>query len=452
MAKYIQEQHITGELGVNQFHNYCLRHNPFIIFREESKSDFGIDGEVEIAEFDDTSKLVASGEIIKVQIKSTSKGSYIHNETDTSFEFRANQDDVDYWNRHNLAVILVIFDAKKEILYGKKIDQFDVVTIKTRVPIQFDKEKNKLVVGENDFREKFSAQFKSRINFSRSEKIAFNIFPFSKIPKFLFEYKSHYTDPKKIYNIVSGEDAPNFKIVGDKIYTMYDVTLFTEFKDKIIDYNSKVRLSFKKSLSNENLYNICAELVYRQFSEIVYKKKINFNRKYKRYFFMPIFQDFNENTERFSSRIESYSPKKRNTAERTVVSYHEYGKSKFYRHFAFETKLILIQEQLHIIITPQYFFTSDGKNPLNDPDEITKLTNYLTAREFNQQNLNHIHFIHSYLTNKNGKLVLCEIEESELVLSNYLSVTCDFSIALDYSPEKATTISNQKSLFDDDQS
>ncbi|MEQ8945949.1 MAG: DUF4365 domain-containing protein [Balneola sp.] len=410
MAKYIPEQHVTGELGVNQFHNYCLRHKPFIIFREESKSDFGIDGEVEIAEYDDTKKLVASGEIIKVQIKSTAKGSYIHKETETSFEFRANQDDVDYWNKHNLGVILVIFDEKNETLYAKKIDQFDVVTIKTRVPIQFDKEKNRLIVGDNDFRERFSTQFKSRVDFSRREKIALNIFPFSKLPKYLFEYKSHYKDPKEIYKIVFGDDAPNFKIDGDSIYTMYDVTLFSEFRDKIIDYNTKVRHSFKKSLMDENLHNVCAELINKQFSETVYKKKINFNRKYKRYFFTPLFQEFDEKTGRFPTRIVTYTPKKRSTATRTVVSYHEYGKSQFYRHFAFETKPILIQDQLYLIINPQYFFTSDGKNPLDDPDEITKLTNYLTAREFNQQNLNHIHFIHSYLSNKYGKLTLCEIE------------------------------------------
>ncbi len=450
MPKYIQDQHITGELGVNQFHAYCLKHKPFIIFREESKSDFGIDGEVEIAEYDETKKLVASGEIIKVQIKSTSKGSYIHKETDTSFEFRASQDDVDYWNRHNLGVILVIFDVTNESLYAKKINQYDAVSLKTKVPIQFDKHKNRLTVGDNDFRERFSAEFKSRVNFSRSEKIALNVLPFSKLPKYLFEYKSSYKDPRKIFTIVSGDDVPNFKIVGDRIYTLYDVELFTEFRDKIIQYSSRERHSFKKSLLDEGLQKVCIELINRQFSEAVYKKKVGFNRKYQRYFFMPLFQDFNEKTGRFPTRVINYSPKKRSSATRTVVSYHEYGKSQFYRHFAFETKPTLIQDQLYLVITPQYFFTSDGKNPLSDPDEITKLTNYLTAREFNEQNLNHIHFIHSYLSNKYGKLILCEIEESELILNTYLSVSSNFSIALDYTPEKLITESNQANLFGDD--
>ena len=52
MPKYIPEQHITGELGVNKFHNYCLRHKPHIIFRSEVANNFGMDGEVELAAAD----------------------------------------------------------------------------------------------------------------------------------------------------------------------------------------------------------------------------------------------------------------------------------------------------------------------------------------------------------------------------------------------------------------
>jgi hypothetical protein len=41
-------QHIIGERGVVEFARYCNRHTPYIIFRETTKSDFGIDGEVEL--------------------------------------------------------------------------------------------------------------------------------------------------------------------------------------------------------------------------------------------------------------------------------------------------------------------------------------------------------------------------------------------------------------------
>lgn len=450
MPKYIREQHITGELGVNQFHNYCLRHKPFIIFRAENVSDFGIDGEVELAEYNSEKKLYATGEILKIQIKSTAKGSYIHKETQDSFEFHASQDDIDYWKRHNLSVVLVVFDIRTESLYAKKISQFDAVTLKSKIPIQFDKQENYLDINKNDFRERFSAQFKGRVDYSKNEKIALNIFRFSKLPRYLIEFKSYYKDPNEIFKIVSGNDVPSFKIVGDKIYTIYDVTPFNKFKNEIIDYSTKKIHSFKKSVLDEDYHTICVELINRQFQEIVRRKKIGFNKKYKRYFFMPLHDNFDEKKGHYRERIVTYTPKKRSTATRTVVIYRTYAESTFYRHFAFETKSVLIQDELYLILNPQYFFTVDGKSPLPDPDEITKFTNYLTAREFNEQNLNHIHFIYSFLSNRNGKIILCEIENSEIELLKYVSIDSSFSIALDYIPTKTAIPSAQKNLFGDD--
>lgn len=454
MSKYISEQHITGELGVNQFHNYCLRHKPFIIFRQENVSDFGIDGEVELSAHNIEKKLYATGEIIKVQIKSTAKGSYIHKETEESFEFHATQDDIDYWNRHSLTVILVLYDGRNESLYAKKIDQFDAATKKTRIPIVFDKRKNLLKDGNGDFRERFSTVFKRRVDYSRTEKIAVNIFPLTKQPRYLFEFNSLFTDARKIFDIVSGNEVPNFKLVGNKLYTLQDIKFFKKFCDNIIDYNSKTLHPFRKVITEDEYYRICIELINRQFQEAMRVKKIGFNRKYRRYYFMPLHQDFDEKLGRFRERIETYTSKKKRSATRHVVIYRTYGKNVFFRHLAFETKPTVINDQLHIILTPQYFFTKDGKEPLDDPEVITKLTNYLTAREFNEQILNHIHFIYSFLAGRDGKISLCEIENSELQLSKYISVTSEFSIPLDYMPfnksieGKALT---QQNLFHDDE-
>ena len=111
---------------------------------------------------------------------------------------------------------------------------------------------------------------------------------------------------------------------------------------------------------------------------------------------------------------------------------------------------MIIQDEFYLVVNPQYFFTTDGKNPLPDPDEITKLTNYLTAREFNQQNLNHIHFIHSFLCDRQGKISLCEIDKSELELSKYVSISSEFSIPLDFTPTKTALKTNQQNLFGND--
>lgn len=451
MPKYIRDQHITGELGVNEFESYCLRHTPPILFRPERVSDFGIDGEVELTAVTQEGKKYATGEIIKVQIKSTKSGSYIHKETEESFEFHASDNDVEYWNMHNLDVILVIYDVEKDSLYAKKIDQVDAATKKTKIPITFSKLDNQLIKGSNDFTEKFSARFKERVDFSKGENLLLNLFKFSKLPKFLYEFNSNYTNPKEIFQKLGDAQAPVYKISGNTIYTFYDPAPYKTFCEEIIDYNTKNRESFKQKLMDDEYYKICIELINRQFKAVVYDKKIGFNHKYIRYYFMPLHKDFDEKKGKFKLRREFYSSKTERNTPKTVVNFYTYGKNSFYKHFAFETKPVIINGSLYLIINPKYLFTSDGKEPLDDPDLITKLTNYLTSRERNQQILNHIHFIYWSLSDKTKHINICEIPDSEIVITKYLSEKVNFSIPMDRKKtkkKKKSSDDSQTKLFE----
>ena len=58
MAKIVSSQHITGEKGVVKFSSFCVNHSPYLIFREESKNDFGIDGEVELTSVNEDNKII----------------------------------------------------------------------------------------------------------------------------------------------------------------------------------------------------------------------------------------------------------------------------------------------------------------------------------------------------------------------------------------------------------
>ena len=118
MAKVVRGTHIIGERGVNAFADYCNRHKPYIIFREVTKNDFGIDAEVELTAVNEDGKIEPTGEILKVQIKSTEQdASYIKKEKPDRFSFYASQDDIDYWKKYRkygINVLLVIFDGRNE--------------------------------------------------------------------------------------------------------------------------------------------------------------------------------------------------------------------------------------------------------------------------------------------------------------------------------------------------
>jgi hypothetical protein len=186
MSKTLMPQHIIGERGVVEFARYCNRHTPYIIFRETTKSDFGIDGEVELVVKNADGQLQPTGELIKVQLKSNNSAhSYIHRETADTFEFHAREDDLEYWLAHENKVLLVVFDARIDVLYCRQITNVDTGIAKKKYPIVFDKVANRLEIGQNDFLTRFSASIRTRINFDTSELLTSNIFKLHPSPGFL---------------------------------------------------------------------------------------------------------------------------------------------------------------------------------------------------------------------------------------------------------------------------
>lgn len=446
MSKFVNESHTTGDKGVAAFHNYCAHHAPHILWKPETVNDFGVDGEVELTSKRSDGKLEATGEILKIQIKSTSKGSYIHKETETSFQFRARKEDVEYWSRHRLDVILVIYDDRTDSLYAKKIEPLDQGYFAKSIPIEINKMDNLLVKGDGKFTERFSAGFKQRIRYDIKETLSTNLFRFTKLPKYIYEYQPKLKTPKEIFAAVQPRERPVFFFHGKKIYTFYDVaSMYPTFKDVCVEYNSKKLFPVRDLIKDLDQRRLVSELLNLEIKQVCFEKKILFNQQYHRYFFA-----LNSNT--LNGRVVHYDGRaKRKDTHRTVVSYHEYGRYKFYRHFGFETKFLFNEDGIFLVVNPQYLFTSDTKKPLEDKEAITTLTNYLTAREMTQQVLNHIHFIFSFLSEGKDKLTMSIYPGSELELHSYETFTVAFGIPLDNKkfdqPEHPSDGSIQPSLF-----
>lgn len=425
MSKTIQESHIIAERGVNVFADYCNRHNPYMLWRPENINDFGIDGEVELAAKNLNGKTEPTGEIIKIQIKATETGSYIKNESEKSFDFHARPEDISYWNKHSLSVILIIFDAEKEILYGKKIDGKDIVTSKSYQAITFDKELNKLVSGDNSFTQKFSAAFKTRINYDTQETISTNIFKFSKLPTFIYQYETKIQKEETVYKKLERQFFPPYIIKEGKIFSFMRPEIFPDFKKLTIkDLSTKVEsIPFKTFIKNPTTYSYSIELLNKVLKDFAGSKGVYYNKQYNRYYFT-LRKELDE-------RKVPYLTRHKRRMERKVVIYKKYIVTEFYRHFGFATNYILNEEGLFILFNPKLLFTSDRKNVLENKKKITELTNFITSREHNSQCLNHIHFIFQFLSAGTGTITITNFDNSTLVLSKYISLVVPYGIPLD---------------------
>lgn len=422
--KFINNTIIIGDKGVSKFHNYCSNHKPFIIWREETKHDFGIDGEVELTFTNQDGKLVASGEIIKVQIKSTeSENSYMKNVTSNSFHFFPKAEDIEYWKAHNLEVILIIYDAIEEVLYAKKIDNYNLKNLKlnSRIDIQFDKEKNKLDFNKNDFVTRFSTNFKSRINFDNEELLISNLFKL-KLPKITFCYPTNFNNKLDIIEELGASEIPEFIVKNNIIYSFHDLFQKQEFINKKIILRGAVEINITEDfLKNAILRTYINTLLNIHFKNYLYNLKIGFNKHFKRFYFLK--------NEEEPSRYEPYITKTGRSENKKVVGYHEYGYDKFYLHVGFELDYVLISDA-YFIITPKYLYTVDGTEML-PPNTVKKYSNYLKQREWNPAIINQLHFLYTVIANNQDELNFSNSEGFKIIVEPFTTFSVNFGIPLD---------------------
>lgn len=448
MGKIVRDTHITGERGVIKFSEYCNQHKPYIIFREVLKHDFGIDGEVEIVQTSEDGKKIATGEILKVQIKSTnSDQGYIKNETETSFEFFAKKDDIEYWSKYKLDVLLVIFDGRSDMLYCKKINKVDFFGSKKKsIPISFNKTTNWLEFGVHDFVKKYSSDFKSRVNFDVKEILCTNIIEFKQYPKVIYTYPSKFTNKKKLFASLEKEiDYPPFAIYDQIIYSFCDLSIhYKKFSDhSLIDQKAEL-ITFNEISYDKVLIKHYVELLKEYIKKLFRDKMLWYNKDYNRFYF-PKPKDYDTRQISYTTR------KQKRKLDKAVVNfYDQYDKDGFYRHWALEIEFLFIENKPYLLLNPKYFFTTDGKTPLI-PKKITKFTNFLTARELNENVLNQIHFYLDYLSGGENLIPIWNYDGIQINLSRNIEFTVGFSIPLDVQAKnetpKGAQINIQTDLF-----
>ncbi len=106
------EKKQTERLGVSRL-DYFFSENGWL-FREQTLHDYGIDAQVEIVEHGKP-----TGELIAMQIKSGA--SYFSEQTASDVVYRADNTHIQYWSRHALPVIIVLFNPDADTLLWERV-------------------------------------------------------------------------------------------------------------------------------------------------------------------------------------------------------------------------------------------------------------------------------------------------------------------------------------------
>lgn len=457
MGKYIGRSTIIEHKGLAKLKVFCANNIPYLICRDETITDVGIDGEIEISSRNEDGKVEATGERIKFQLKSTeSDNSYIQQETETDFSFYANSNDVDYWSKHKQDVLLIIYDVRCDKLYGKKISKHDYLSQKQnriKFPINFHKPHCILEPDNFDFHKQFSTSIKTRLDYNFQEPAMTNLFRVRKFPKLLYQYETDFTRKNEVYkSLPQDHTIPEFVLYNRTIFT------FTEpknqpqyFKDHVIKYGTEKFYLFKNVSHEKQLRNHYVELIKIYFKKFLSTKGIYLNKDHNRFYFGI------RNGEAVRS-ILAKTRKQGRKSPKEVAKFYIYGKYEFYRHTAFEIEFIH-SDSMYITITPTYLITSDGKTP-SDSKLASKFIITQKSREFNPNVANNVHTIFSYLSNEQGDgITIYNNDGVELEFSSYIPQMLPFHISTDDKgfseylkrQKKANEKLSNKTLFEDGQ-
>lgn len=429
MPKFIGRSTIVEHKGLAKLKTFCSNNTPFMVCRDETITDVGIDGEIEICLKNADGKTEASGERIKFQLKSTeSDNSYIQNEDDSSFKFFASKDDLEYWAKHKQDVLLIIYDVRKDSLYGKKITRNDFAAQsqkKQRLPVIFSKDDCILSENNFDFHKKYTISIKGRLNFDFQEPASTNLFKIRKHPNIIYVYETDYTMKESVYKSLPDERIviPEFIIYKRLLYTFVDPKNQADFfKQNVIKLETERALHYKSIAQDKNLKNHFVELLRVYVKKFLRTKGISLNKEHNRFYF----------SIRESEPVRCIFAKTRKQGRRTpkqVVKYYIYGKYHFYKHHAFEIDIFL-SEYIYFCVTPTYLLTSDGKTPVSGKI-ASKFIIPQKNMEFNPNVANSVHTIYSYLAGDNDDIIVANSDNLEIELSSCIPLLLPFSIPTD---------------------
>src|SRR5882724_3551523 len=98
-------------------------HSMNCIWREMTKDDFGLDGEIEVViPKPDGKGLETSGQILKVQAKAGDR--YVVSDTENSFASPVEKNDLEYWHKYNFPVLFIVYHPSDNRLYCKEIKTY----------------------------------------------------------------------------------------------------------------------------------------------------------------------------------------------------------------------------------------------------------------------------------------------------------------------------------------
>ncbi len=419
-------------------------HDMHCIYREISKDDFGIDGEIEVVTFKvDGVSYETTGGIIKLQSKAGS--SYIKHDSDTGFYAYVRQQDLQLWNGANYPVIFVVYHPKDDQLYWKDVKKYiktNLQTFQQSPRIEFDKASD--IFDENCYEAMCNLAKTSPppISLQQQERLYSNLLLVKRTPGSITQASTTFQQRQQIRVQLQGA-IPPFDVKAEKLSTLADLRDPECVLRPFCDITTIRDISVQQWIVDEQCRRDYIFLLNQLLTGHLHRCGVRFNRDYHRYYFP------REDDSRLEFKRDWLNVRTSRLAPfRIVAKYYNYGQEYYWRHLAAEMSFQYIGEVLCLQILPKYLFTIDGQTSC-DPDKVGAYTTKIKAVERNIHVLNHILFWADVLSQRTPSIDIQLAHKTVVVIEKApLSGIAPFAIVNDPAVYDDSEQDLQLSLFD----
>jgi hypothetical protein len=394
-------------------------HGMHCIWREQEKDDIGIDGEIELCvSRTDGEGRVGTGKIIKVQSKSGT--SYVTSNTSSSFHMPTRREDLDYWNKANFPVVVIVYHHKDDKLYWvhvqAQIEARDDMFVPPYI-IRFDKSTD--LFDESAYARLLEIVNTAppRVALDVKETLFTNALEILEMPKSVVRSTVLPEKRAQFRQRLTGFVPPHIYQVGHTITFTEPMATENALKDVVDGQGEVIELDawLDQTEANENnLRFLLKRLLHRHLTRNV---GLVFDHDVKRYYF-PV-----DDPKTSSKKMKWKNARTNRNAERSVVTKYDYGKVSFFRHLGIEPEFLRIGDSWALILEPKHHYTTDGKIRW----ETKKAHSYAIrwrSREYNAQYLNHILFW-AYIISKGNQSFTLDLDGTSLLRISGLPMSAE---------------------------
>lgn len=370
--------------GLDRIQMIC--HEMKCIFRDITKDDFGLDGEIEVVvPKADGSGYETKGGIVKIQGKAGS--SYVRSDSAEAFHTPVSRADLELWRTSNFPVLFIVYHPDDDALYWREGREYVRDTPGVWQPphaIHFRKARDRFTTDVYSTLCDLAGTATPRLVYTQREQLYSNLLRVTALPRVLYSAETDYANADAIREKVHGWTPP-FDVVGKRIITPSNLrsegnVLRPYCRDRHVS-----DLLVRDWLNDEAHRKVFVYLLNQILGQHLRRCGLTYNREHRRNFFPLTDPDQTEYLRAW------YSVRTKRQNRRQIIKFYEYGVDRFWRHLAVNLTFQAFGSSWYLQIIPRYFFTADGRMPW-DSEKVGPYTTRIRAAEHNLHVLNQVLF------------------------------------------------------------